>query len=328
MLKAVIVGCGFISDFHAYGYENAQGVRLVAVCDASGDKANALADKYGCVAYTDAEVMFREQRPELASICLPTFLHEEYTLQALRAGAHVLCEKPLSLTMDGCRRMAEEAKRAKRVLMAGHVLRFWPEYVRIRELLRDGGLGKPMMLQALRLKQPSPRSWSFDPKLGGGALFDLFIHDLDFVCSLLGTHPVGIHAVGAKAPEGSWHRVSTMLRWANGACAQLDTGSLMPVGFPFTTSFRAECKEGCLEYRFRAPRNIDRNANVDAEFKCYQSGEILDLPMIPDAQGEAFKAEVAAFARGVREGVSPLPIEDAIAVMELLHRIKAELEAE
>ena len=78
---------------------------------------------------------------EAVSITLPTFLHPEYTLAALAAGKHVLVEKPMALTVEACDTMIEAAQRADRILMVAHVLRFWPEYQALVELVQVGELG-------------------------------------------------------------------------------------------------------------------------------------------------------------------------------------------
>lgn len=325
MMKAAMIGAGFIADFHAEGYSRLPDVRLAAVCDTDAAKAQALAGKWRCAAYSSAEEMLQKERPDVVSVCLPTFLHEEYTVLALRAGAHVLCEKPMALSMDACRRMAEAARHAGKLLMIGQVLRWWPEYQTIaREIER---MGTPEFLSVQRLQHASRTAWLADPEKGGGVCFDLFVHDLDFLCSRFGYAPEIRAASGMMGPEGSWRSLCVMLAWPGGAAAKIEASNLMPAGFPFTAAFRADWQKACLSYTFRAPVNIQKDAKTQTEFLLFENGDVRPLPFPEGAQTEAFNREIAAFVRGAQSGVNPLPPEDTLAVMAVIHRVKNMLDA-
>lgn len=325
-MKAAIFGAGFIAEFHALGYSQAQDAALCAVCDIDEEKARALADRYGCAWYTDAAALLREQQPELVSICLPTHLHRDYACMALESGAHVLCEKPFALTMEDCLAMQEAAKKAGRMLMVAQVLRWWPEYTAIADQIRR--LGTPQYLRARRLQHPARESWHMQRNLGGGALFDLFVHDVDFILSLMGTQAQVAAASGCRGKGDSWRQVSAMLRFENGACAQIQACSQMPAGYPFTAEFSAQYEDAAIDYRFCTAVNIERSAKADTTFLLYDKGAITPLPQAHNAQEAAFIAQVDAFVRGVKTGVSPLPIEESIDVMRVIHAICETLEAQ
>lgn len=325
-MKAAILGAGFIAEFHATGYTALDDVELCAVCDTDASKAQALAKRFGCAWYTDASVLLEEQKPELVSVCLPTFLHAQYVCMALENGAHVLCEKPLALTLEDCERMQRKAKVCSRILMTGQVLRWWPEYQTIASHIRR--LGTPLFIHAQRLQHPSRVGWQMQPALGGGALFDLFVHDMDYILGLMGTDAQIESANGSRGKEGAWRRVCATLRWSNGCHAAVEACSQMPKRYPFTASFHAEYPEAALDYRFRTAVNIQLDAKADTELYLYDQGEVTALPLAPNAQETAFLAEIAAFVQGVRTGVSPLPAEETIAVMRVVHRVKTLLEKE
>ena len=320
MLKAAMIGAGFIADFHADGYAQLPDVSLAAICDTDENKAAAMADQYHCKAYASAEEMLTREQPDLVSVCLPTFLHERYTLLALRAGAHVLCEKPLSLTMESCYRMAEAAKESGRILMTGQVLRWWPEYQTIAGEMRR--LGPFPLIASKRLQYAGRTQWMPDPQKGGGVLFDLFVHDLDFLCAQLGYTPKVESAAGIMGPEGSWRSVYTMLTWPCGTTAKLEASNLMPKGFPFTAALRVDRKQACISYTFRAPVNIEKDAVTQTEFLLFENDTSRQLPLAENAQTQAFRQEIAAFVRGVQEGSSPLPVENTLAVMKIVHQVK------
>lgn len=322
-MRAAIIGAGFIADFHAEGYQ-AAGAELAAVCDTNGERARQLAEKYGCRAYADAEEMLQAERPEVVSVCVPTFLHEPCVLAALKAGANVLCEKPMALTMESCLRMEQAAQAAGRVLMTAQVLRWWPEYQAVARQLHR--MGRPDFIATQRLQHASRTTWLAHPEKGGGALFDLFVHDLDFVCSLMGYEPAVESALGYQGEEDSWRSLCVTLRWPDGAGAKIEASNRMPPRFPFTAAFRADYPNACVDYRFQAPVNIQRDAKTDTSFLLFENGEAQPLPISPNAQSEAFRQEIAAFVNGVQAGQSPLPVSDTLRVMALVHQIKERLE--
>lgn len=325
-MKAAILGAGFISEFHAEGYRAAQDAELVAVCDTDESKARALAERYGCAWYTDAWRLLKEQQPDLVSICLPTHLHREYTCMALRAGAHVLCEKPLALTMEDCEAMADAAAAAGRVLMTGQVLHWWPEYTRIADEINR--LGAPLYVQARRFQHASrPDGWHLQRDLGGGALFDLFIHDMDFLMSLFGTNAEVVAANGSRGGGDSWRRVTASLRFPGGVYATVEACNQMPEGYPFTAAFHAQYPHAALDYRFRTAVNIGLDAKAETEFLLYDRGGIQSFKPEADAQAQAFRAEIAAFIRSVQTGVCALPIEESVRVMRVIHCVKDMMEA-
>lgn len=323
-MRAAVIGAGFIGDFHAVMYAEHPQAELCAVCDVDEKRAEDMAQRYGARAYTGAQEMLAAEKPELVSVCLPTYMHREYVLMALDAGAHVLCEKPFALTMEDCRAMDEAAQKAGRVLMVGQMLRWWPEYVRIAQEVR--ALGRPHYVQARRLQHPMRVIWHMQPHQGGGALFDLLVHDVDYVCSLLGTDCEVVAANGSRGPQGSWRRIDAMLRWKDGCHARVEACNMMPEGYPFTAAFHAEYPEACVDYSFRAPINIQRGAPTKTELIVYKDGQVFAPELTPDAQSAAFREEIDAFIRGVQAGVSPLPAKESIGVMQVIHGIKALLE--
>lgn len=326
-MKAAILGAGFIAEFHAQGYAAAQGVTLCAVCDMQEERARALAQRFGCAWYTDAAQLLKNERPDLVSVCLPTYLHREYTVMALETGAHVLCEKPLALTMEDCEAMAQCAKAQNRILMTGQVLRWWPEYRTIAEEISR--LGLPLYVRTQRVQHASrPDKWHLQKTLGGGALYDLFVHDLDFLLGLLGTDVKVTQANGSRGGGDSWRRVAASLRFGCGVNASLEACNQMPAGYPFTAALHAQYAQAAIDYRFRTAVNIGLEAKAETEFLLYEDGQVRALALHDDAQAEAFRAEIAAFVGSVHSGIPALPIEESIAVMRVVHRIEALLEVQ
>ena len=229
---------------------------------------------------------------DAVDVCLPTFLHEQSVVKAARAGKHVLCEKPVALSLEQVDRMIEAVETAGVAAMVGQVIRFWPEYMRIRELLAAGELGRPRAVSALRLSPPPAwGNWFLDPNLSGGAILDLHIHDLDFVYALLGM-PRAVYALGVQSATGAWDHINTSLDYGD-AHAAVEASFLMPQGFPFQMLFRILGTQAAAEYRFRVAGQVGERAVADKELMLYPAGG----PAQPLASSgkDAYVAEIDYF---------------------------------
>ncbi len=325
MRKAAVLGAGFIAGFHADGYLRLPDVQLCGICDQDENKAAAMADKYHCAAYLDAMDLLEREKPDLVSVCLPTFLHAPYTVAALESGAHVLCEKPMALTMEACEEMHQAMQRTHRTLMIGQVLRWWPEYITIREEKKR--MGAPRYIRCQRLQHSGREGWFMQPDQGGGALFDLLVHDLDYVCFLMEGVPRILSADGHRGKEGSWRRISVSMAWDHGTYAHLEACNCMPGGYPFTAGFHMEYENSALDYSFRAPVNIQKDAPTRSELLLFDKGNVQSLPVENNAQSIAFNNEIAAFVRYAGSGGSESMIKGNLNVMKLIHQIKTILES-
>src|SRR6185437_5742289 len=169
-------------------------------------------------------------------------MHESATLAALAAGKHVLVEKPMALDGDGADRMTAAAERTGRVLMAGQVIRFWPEYAALREKVRDGSLGAFRGATfRRRCAAPSWGTWE-----GGGA-FDLLIHDFDFVLHLLG-RPEAISAAGYCHDGNGIDLLHALLFYSNGAEVLITGGWMNRGSYPFSMEFTATFDRDTVEF--------------------------------------------------------------------------------
>lgn len=187
--KFAIVGCGRIAQRHAkhistYG-------RLEAVCDVLEEKANALAEEYGCRAYHSVETLLENEPDiEVVSICTPNGLHAEHSITALGAGHHVLCEKPMAIDAGDCGRMIKEAERVNKRLFAIKQNRFNPPVEAIKRIIDEGKLGKIYSVQLScfwnRNEDYYHNSWKGSSDLDGGTLYTQFSHFVDLLYWMIG----------------------------------------------------------------------------------------------------------------------------------------------
>jgi predicted dehydrogenase len=144
--------------------------------------------------YSDLAAVLGDPDIDAVDLCLPTFFHEDVAVQALRAGKHVLVEKPIALDGSGAHRMIAEAEHAGKILMSAQVLRFFPEYVALRNAMPGLGAVRSAFFRR-RCAAPAWGGWLKDASKSGGGVFDLLIHDVDMCLHLFGK-PEAVSAVG------------------------------------------------------------------------------------------------------------------------------------
>jgi UDP-N-acetyl-2-amino-2-deoxyglucuronate dehydrogenase len=188
-LKFAIIGCGRIAQRHAEHIAK-QG-KLVAVCDLIPESAKALADKYGAVAYNDIDEFLKKiSGVDVVSVCSPNGLHAEHTIRSLQSGFHVLCEKPMALTVQDCGEMINAAERANRRLFIVKQNRFNPPVAAVKKVIEEGRLGKICSVQLScfwnRNEAYYRNSWKGTRALDGGTLFTQFSHFVDLLYWMIG----------------------------------------------------------------------------------------------------------------------------------------------
>ena len=206
MKKVAIVGFGFMGKTHYGAWKKCRGAKVVAICDANlsqltakvqgnikGAADNTAVPKSVKV-YEKFDEMLSAGGFDIVDITLPTLLHPQTAIAALKAGYHVLCEKPMALDLKDCDRMLAAAEAADRRLLIAHCVRFFPENVYVRELVRSGKYGKVVAADFTRFIAPpkwSPKGadWFFDEKKSGGVLFDAHVHDADYIAGTFGRPP-------------------------------------------------------------------------------------------------------------------------------------------
>jgi predicted dehydrogenase len=186
-----VIGCGGIADRRTIpGVLLSKRVRLTAVQDTAAGVARSTAEKYGVARhYTDDGELLGDQSVEAVYIGTPVHVHGPQILRAADAGKHVLCEKPLALTVKETERVVERCVKRGVVLQVGFMMRYHGYHVRAREMVDRGELGQPVMgrAQLTCWYPPTEGAWRQDPaKGGGGALMDMAIHTVDILRFLFG----------------------------------------------------------------------------------------------------------------------------------------------
>lgn len=186
MLKIALVGVGGISGAHIPAWEAMEDAELGAICDIRPERMEPYADKRH---YTDFDEMLDKENIDILDICLPTYLHADYAVKALERGIHVICEKPVSLKQEDAQRVYRTAREHHVKFMVAQVLRFWPDYIFLKDVVDSGKYGKLISGHMSRLGQIPHWSWDgwmLDGKRSGLVPYDLHIHDLDWLIYALG----------------------------------------------------------------------------------------------------------------------------------------------
>ena len=214
MLRIGIIGCGKITQVrHAPEYAENDHCMLAAWYDALPERAQAMADLYGGKVCASIDELLAMEL-DAVSVCVANRAHAEVSIRAMEAGCHVLCEKPMAVTMDECEQMLAAAKRTGKVLMIGHNQRFNKAHVEARRMLKSGEWGKPIGFRTT-FAHPGPEGWTgqqnswFIQKSQSvfGVLADLGIHKTDIIHYLLDEPIVSVTAmmgtVDKRYPDGS-----------------------------------------------------------------------------------------------------------------------------
>ncbi len=200
IVKVGIIGAGGIAKQHAWGYQKCPDAEMVAVCDTDKSRAEAFAKELNIPeVFTDYKEMLKKADIEATSVCLPNFLHGPVTVDALNAGKHVICEKPLAHSVKDGVKMVETAKKMKKTLMVGFHQRFRGETQVLKQFIDEGALGKVYYAKAAYLRRVGIPAWGqwfcLKDKSGGGPLIDIGVHALDLTLYLMGfPEPLSVSA--------------------------------------------------------------------------------------------------------------------------------------
>ena len=252
--------------------------------------------------YASLDECLADPNVEAVDICLPTHLHQPAALAALRAGKHVLVEKPMGRTMAECETMIAEAEKQNRVLMAAQVLRFFPAYLALRDVLPRLGARRSAMFRR-RCAGPAWAKWHVNKASSGGGVFDLVIHDVDQCIQHFGL-PLEIAASGYEDLSAGIDVIEAQLYYGDGFTATISGGWHHPKSYPFSMEYTVVCDGGTVEY-----------SSMGREPALYRAdGEIEPLPQ-PAADG--YQAEIEYFLDCASSGKTPdycSPQDSAAAV--------------
>ncbi|MFN0244028.1 MAG: Gfo/Idh/MocA family protein [Planctomycetota bacterium] len=329
-----VIGLGFMGRTHLGAYRAAHAAgfanEIVAVCDSSaerragrsaekgargnldtGTSGERLFDPAATRAYEHADELFADARVELVSICTHTQAHVDLALLALAAGKHVLVEKPVALTVTAVERLAIAARAARTLCMPAMCMRFWPGWDFLHDRIAAGTFGAPKSATFARVGvRPSWSPFYSDATQCGGPLFDLHVHDADFVRWCFG-EPQSVAAFGTL------EHFTASYRFDGGPLhATAEAGWDPAPGFPFRMRATVMFEEATVDFDLArdTPLLVARAGRVDA---------------IELAQTNGYDGEVRHFLATIAAGRGELTatIDEAVGLTRMLEREAAALAA-
>lgn len=277
MIKVGLIGCGFMGTMHCNCYKNIPGVEIAALADIRRDKAEVLAEGTNAVIYGDGKDLIANADVDIIDICLPTFLHAEYALLAMDKVKYLFVEKPVALTNEQGAAMLQKAAATGCQVQIGQVIRFWDEYVALKDIVEKGTYGKVINANFRRLS-PIPtwgwEDWLLKTELSGGAAQDLHIHDVDYALSLFGKPNSYSSAKNTLGETNSY--INTALRYDDFVVTVEGTWNL-PTTYPFTATFRVVFEKGVVE-------------NSGGKFLLYTENGAEEIPVVKTTvEGDGFE---------------------------------------
>ena len=265
-IKFAMIGYGGIAKSHKHGYdllkEEGFPAKLVAICDidknqfTAAEQAINLGATYGTdlsdvSLYTNVDEMLKNEDFDVVDICLPTYLHKEYAIKLMRAGKHVLSEKPMALSYDDCQALLSVANECNKKITIGQCLHFEAGYTYLKKCINEQPFGKLQSIVFERLSELPTwncfENWYLDPTRSGSAPFDLHIHDIDMANYLLGM-PEAVSAVTIDNNVPMQY-INSRLFYKDNVKVFVTASWNEVKGTPFLMSYRARFDNATLIYK-------------------------------------------------------------------------------
>lgn len=255
IINIAILGAGRIGRLHAEVCNKIKNVDIVAIVDLDEEKGKDLASLCEAKFYKNLDELLINENLDVVAVCTPTFTHLEAVKKIAKAGVNIFCEKPLALSLEEADLMINFIKKNKVKAIVAHVLRFWPEYCKAKEMIDNKVFGKISHIQCERLcaiQNCDKGSWKTNEEESGGAALDLQIHDLDYLIWIFG-EPTFLASSGVYNKNlGGWSHINTLLKFENNVSGFINAGWDLVEGFPFTMILRVICEYGVIEWIYRS----------------------------------------------------------------------------
>ena len=324
MINVGIIGLGFMAATHIRAYRQVEGARIAALCNPSGRhldgdfskvSGNVGADEpvrldmQGVLASQNFADLLSNPHIHLIDICAPTQAHHELCLAALGAGKHVLCEKPLARSSKLAEEITAAASRAKGFFMPAMCVRFWPEWSWLKTAVHDLAYGKVLAARFRRVAEPP--GWGQKHFLNGaesgGGLFDLHIHDTDFIQFCFG-RPQAVFSTGYSKFSGAIDHVVTQYQFGSGAAVCAEGSWAMMAGFGFSMAYTVNFERATADY------DLARGAEA---LRLFEMGQ---PPRTVRCDGpDGYVRELRHMVEAIRSGQPPsiVTAEDALVAVEI-----------
>lgn len=293
---------------------------LIGVASRDRAKVDAYAAEWKIdQAYDSYEAMLASPDIDVVYISLPNSMHAEWTIKALQAGKHVLCEKPLANTPEEAQSMADAARANKRVLAEAFMYRHHPQTLKVKELVDSGAIGEVRLIRgSFSFQINSESNIRLNAGLGGGGVWDVGCYPVSYARHIVGSEPSEVFGAMVKSASGVDDTFAGLLRWSNstGTMAQFDSS----LRAPFRTHIEIVGSTGMIT----VPRPFKPEAK--SIITIGPSFDEVDSIAI-DGPEQLYSGEIEDMADAILDGKAPrISLEDSIAnvrVIQALYRSAA-----
>ncbi|MCE3204023.1 Gfo/Idh/MocA family protein [Paenibacillus sonchi] len=338
MIRIGVIGTGSISGMHLNAYRNNPQTVVYAVCDLNEERARAAAAEYGAgKVYTDYRALLADSGVDAVSICTWNNSHAEISIAALKAGKHVLVEKPLCRTLEEAVQVQQAVEESGKILQVGFVRRYDANVQLLQKLAGAGEFGEIYYAKATTLRRlGNPGGWFSDiERSGGGPLIDIGVHVIDLCWYLMGRpKPVSVSAntyrkLGNRAnvenlsfyKAADYDAANNTVEDLANALIRFENGASLLVDVSFTLHAKEDGRSVSL-YGEKGGFEIDPETVIVSE----RANTIVNIYPQTDHKGfdfnSAFQNEIDHFTLCVQNGSQPLsPVQDGVAIMRILSGI-------
>ena len=303
-----LIGASTIAREWVIGAIRATGGQVTSVMSSNAERGNAYARENGIgKSTTDLAELLADPDIDAVYISTTNELHRDQAIAAARAGKHVLCEKPLAMSVEDARAMAKAAQDAGVVLATNHHLRNASTHTVMRDAIASGKIGRPLAARVFHAVYLPPhlQGWRLDrPDAGGGVILDITVHDTDTLRFVLGSNPVEVTAFsqeGGMGKAGVEDGVMGVMRFENGVIAQ------------FHDAFTAKYAETGFEVHGTGGSLISRNVMTQRPVGTVTLRNANGEQLLPTSDANLYETALAAFHRAVAgEGRPSATAEDGI----------------
>lgn len=322
-----VIGAGGIADKRTMpGILRSECAELVAFAEVVPEKREELKEKYGVTAYADAESLLADERIECVYVASPLQFHREQAEMVLKAGKHLLLEKPLGVNAAEAEEIVRIAEASGLKAAAGFMMRFHAAHARMREMVRGGELGRLVSIRAefgCWSIETGKRWRHFKSLGGGGSLMDMGIHCIDLLNDIIGERVTGVSAVNATLAHTFEVEDSScvLLRYESGLTAIVDSYFCMPNDVARLeisgTRGRIVADNTIGQVEGGSVQAFPANSLSEAE-KAEFIRRATEITLPEDGRYSCYTSEVDAMCRAIREG-APIRVElrEAAAVQRI-----------
>lgn len=222
-LNVAVIGTGNMGRNHIRTYSEIEEAKLVAISDIDEKRGKALSEKFGCSFYNDYNKMFEKEKIDIVSVCVPTFLHHGVCLDVIKHKVNFLVEKPIAKSVGDAEDIIKKAKDTGIKMTVGHIERFNPAVIRLKNMIEEGRLGNITSVLARRVG-------IFPPQIkDANVVIDLAVHDIDVINYLLDKSPDKVYSGLGKALIEKRHDYANLFLRYNGANAFIEVNWITPV---------------------------------------------------------------------------------------------------